>query len=57
MLVKTLAMSQKNLKYQIGQMAKEISQIKAQGLGKLPSQTILNPKENASIITLRVENN
>ena len=35
-LVKTLAMSQKNLEYQMGQMAKEISQIKAQGFGKLP---------------------
>ena len=52
-LVKTLAMSQKNLQYQMGQMAKEISQIKAQGSGKLPSQTILNPKENVSVITLR----
>ena len=52
-LVKTLAMSQKNLEYQMSQMAKEISQIKAQGSGKLPSQTIMNPKENASVITLR----
>ena len=52
-LVKTLAMSQKNLEYQMGQMAKEISQIKAQGSGKLPSQTIMNPKENASVITFR----
>ena len=52
-LVKTLAMSQKNLEYQMGQMAKKISQIKAQGSGKLPSQTIMNPKENASVITLR----
>ena len=34
-------------------MAKEISQIKAQGSGKLPSQIIMNPKENASVITLR----
>ena len=52
-LVKTLAMSQKNLEYRMGQMAKEISQIKAQGSGKLPSQTILNPKENTSVITLK----
>ena len=52
-IFKTLAMSQKNLEYQMGQMAKEISQIKAQGSGKLPSQTIMNPKENASVITLR----
>ena len=37
----------------MGQMAKGISQIKAQGLSKLPSQTIMNPKENASVITLR----
>ena len=35
-LVKTLAISQKNLEYQMGQMAQKISQIKAQGFGKLP---------------------
>ena len=52
-LVKTLAMSQNNLEYQMGQMAKEISQIKAQRSSKLPFQTIMNPKENASVITLR----
>ena len=52
-LVKTLAVSQKNLKYQMGQMAKEIGHIKAQGSGKLPSQTIMNLKDNASVITLR----
>ena len=34
-------------------MAKEISQIKAQRSGKLPSQTIMNTKKNASVITLR----
>ena len=49
-LVKTLVMSQKNLQYQ---MAKEISQIKAQGSCKLSSQTIMNTTENANIITLR----
>ena len=37
----------------MGQMAKEISQIKAQGSGKLSFQTILNPKKNASVITLK----
>ena len=43
----------KNLKMQMGQMAKEISEIKAHGSGKLPSQSLLNPRENASAITLR----
>ena len=34
-------------------MATAISQLEAQSLGKLPSQTIVNPRENASAIVLR----
>ncbi|XP_062167000.1 uncharacterized protein LOC133873296 [Alnus glutinosa] len=38
---------------QMGQMATAISQLKAQSLGKLPSHTVVNPRENASAIVLR----
>ena len=34
-------------------MAKEIGEIKAHGSSKLPSQLLINPRENASVITLR----
>jgi hypothetical protein len=34
-------------------MATEISQLKAQSSGKLPSQTVINPRENVSSIVLR----
>ncbi|XP_044491283.1 uncharacterized protein LOC123215307 [Mangifera indica] len=34
-------------------MAITISQLEAQSLGKLPSQSIVNPRENASVIVLR----
>ena len=34
-------------------MATANSQLEAQSLGKLPSQTIVNPRENASAIILR----
>ena len=37
----------------MGQMAKEIGEIKAHGSSKLPSQPLINPRENASAITLR----
>ena len=37
----------------MGQMATAISQLDAQSLGKLPSQMIVNPRENASAIVLR----
>ena len=37
----------------MGQMATAISQLKAQSSGKLPSQMIVNPRENASAIILR----
>ena len=38
---------------QMGQMAKEIGEIKAHGSGKLPSQPLINPRENANAIKLR----
>ena len=37
----------------MGQMATAFSQLKAQSLQKLPSQTVVNPRENASAIILR----
>ena len=42
-----------SLKNQMGQMVTAISQLKAQSSGKLPSQTVVNPRENASAIVLR----
>ena len=38
---------------QMGQMGTAISRLEAQSSGKLPSQTIVNPRENASAIILR----
>ena len=37
-----------SLDNQMGQMATAISRLEAQSSGKLPSQTIVNPRENAS---------
>ena len=37
----------------MGQMATAISCLEVQSSGKLPSQTIVNPRENASTIVLR----
>jgi hypothetical protein len=37
----------------MGQMATTISQLEAQSSGKLPSQMVVNPRENASAIVLR----
>ena len=34
-------------------MATTISQLEAQSLGKLPSQIVVNPRENESVIILR----
>ncbi|XP_068667732.1 uncharacterized protein [Aristolochia californica] len=42
-----------SLDNQMGQMATTISRLKAQSSGKLPSQTVVNPRENASVIFLR----
>ena len=37
----------------MGQMAIAISRLEAQSSGKSPSQTVVNPRENASAIVLR----
>ncbi|XP_062170392.1 uncharacterized protein LOC133876123 [Alnus glutinosa] len=42
-----------SLKNQMGQMATAISKLKVQSSGKLPSQTVINPRENVSSIVLR----
>lgn len=42
-----------SLDIQMGQMATTISQLEVQSSGKLPSQTVVNPRENASPIVLR----
>ncbi|KAF5462781.1 hypothetical protein F2P56_018762 [Juglans regia] len=42
-----------SLDNQMGQMATAISQLEAQSSRKLPSQTVVNPRENESAIVLR----
>ncbi|XP_030936509.1 uncharacterized protein LOC115961721 [Quercus lobata] len=42
-----------SLDNQMGQMATAISRLEVQSSGKLPSQTVVNPRENASAIVLR----
>ncbi|XP_073049406.1 uncharacterized protein [Primulina eburnea] len=42
-----------NLITQVGQLAITIHKLEAQNLASLPSQTVMNPKENVSAITLR----
>ncbi|XP_073033722.1 uncharacterized protein [Primulina eburnea] len=42
-----------NLGTQITQIATSVSKLEAQNSGKLPSQTVVNPKENASAMILR----
>ena len=41
------------LENQMGQMASAVSRLESQSSGKLPSQTVVNPRENASAIILR----
>ncbi|XP_022880391.1 uncharacterized protein LOC111397619 [Olea europaea var. sylvestris] len=43
----------KSLENQMGQMATTINRLEAQGSGKLPSQTMVNPRENVSAILSR----
>ncbi|GAB2248511.1 hypothetical protein Droror1_Dr00008393 [Drosera rotundifolia] len=43
----------KNLENQVSQMASTINHLESQGSSKLPSQPLINPKENVSAITLR----
>ena len=42
------------LEKQIGQSATSISKMEAQGSGKLPSQIMVNPRDNTSIVTLGI---
>ena len=42
-----------SLDNQMGQMATAISRLEAQSSSKLPFQTVVNPRENASAIVLR----
>ncbi|KAJ9175141.1 hypothetical protein P3X46_013722 [Hevea brasiliensis] len=42
-----------NIERQIGQLASSMSKLEAQGSRKLPSQTVMNPRENASAILLQ----
>ncbi|XP_073133960.1 uncharacterized protein [Henckelia pumila] len=42
-----------NLNTQMGQLTAAISKLEAQNSSRLPSQTVVNPKENMSAITLR----
>ncbi|RDX75952.1 hypothetical protein CR513_44112, partial [Mucuna pruriens] len=42
-----------DLKTQIGQLANTVSHLQLARSRNLPSQTISNPKENASIVSLR----
>ncbi|RDY07908.1 Retrovirus-related Pol polyprotein from transposon 17.6, partial [Mucuna pruriens] len=42
-----------DLKTQIGQLANTVSQLQSAGSNNLPSQTIPNPRGNASVVTLR----
>ena len=49
----TTQVALKSLELQVGQLAKELGEIKAQGSRKLPSQTLVNSRENISSITLK----
>ncbi|XP_073017864.1 uncharacterized protein [Primulina eburnea] len=42
-----------NLSTQVGQLATAIHKLEAKNLGNIPSQTVVNPRENVSAITLR----
>ncbi|RDY10037.1 hypothetical protein CR513_05502, partial [Mucuna pruriens] len=42
-----------DLKTQVGQLANSVSQLQSTGSGNLPSQTIPNPRGNASVVSLR----
>ncbi|RDX84619.1 hypothetical protein CR513_34303, partial [Mucuna pruriens] len=42
-----------DLKTQIGQLANTVSQLQSAGSSNLPSQTIPNPRGNASVVTLQ----
>ena len=41
-----------NLENQMSQIATSVNKLEAQNSGKLPSQTVVNPKENVSVVML-----
>ncbi|KAL5573536.1 hypothetical protein UlMin_023133 [Ulmus minor] len=43
----------RSIENQFSQLATTVGKLEAQGSGKLPSQTVINPKENANAISLR----
>ncbi|XP_026396533.1 alpha/beta-gliadin A-II-like [Papaver somniferum] len=43
----------KDLQLQMGQLATDMNEIKAQNSAKLPSQPFVNPRENVNVVTLR----
>ena len=42
-----------NLEKQVSQLATAVGKLEAQSSGKLPSQPLINPRENVSAISLR----
>ena len=42
-----------NLENQVSQLATVVNRLESQGSGKLPSQSVVNPRQNVSAITLR----
>ncbi|XP_074567178.1 uncharacterized protein LOC141823868 [Curcuma longa] len=52
-MIQQMAIQQQNLERQIAQLANGMNQMQTQGSSQLPSQTVPNPKENVSAITLR----
>ncbi|XP_031272549.1 uncharacterized protein LOC116131037 [Pistacia vera] len=53
MAIQDTKMSIKNLESQVSQLATTVGRLEAQGSRKLPSQSLVNPRENVSAITLR----
>ncbi|XP_074318610.1 uncharacterized protein LOC141655428 [Silene latifolia] len=43
----------KNLENQVSQLATAVNRLEAKQSGALPSQTVLNPRENVSVVSLR----
>ena len=48
--IKNLGMQVGHLEVQVGQLATIMGRLETQGSGKLPSQTVVNPRENMSAI-------
>ena len=52
-VIKSMATQIGSLDMQVGQLATTMGKLESQSSGKLPSQSLVNPKENVSAITLR----